>query len=75
MQLQMNFPKKLIQLDSRIPFEWTFEELSAIIDPSELLPCLEWFHDHLRFCFDIYEKYRENSTTRKRKVSSIIDEL
>lgn len=69
------FSKKIMRLDNRRSRDWTFDELSSIIDPSELLPCLEWFHDRLRFCFDIYEKYNENSISRKRKVSSIIDEL
>lgn len=61
--------------NNSLPEMWTFDEMLSIISPDQLLFCVQWFDRHLRFCFDIYEKYSENSALKKRKVSSIIDEL
>lgn len=67
--------KKLAQTKKHFPSMWSFDDALSVIAPNDLLSCLEWFHKHLLFCFDLYSKYNENNAIRKRKVSSIIDEL
>lgn len=59
----------------RLPYRWTFDEILSVINSEDLLYCLNWVHKHLQFAFNIYEKYKESSALKKRKVSSIIDEL
>lgn len=67
--------KIVLSKHNSLPQTWTFDEIFPIIDPDQLLFCVQWFDRHLHFCFDIYEKYSENAALKKRKVSSIIDEL
>ena len=58
-----------------MPYHWSFDEVFSIVSPDDLMYCLQWCNSHLQFCFDIYEKYSDSSALKKRKVSSIIDEL
>lgn len=61
--------------DESFSHTWSFEDLKKIITPEELIDCLSWCDNCLQFCFDLYEKYSDSSALKKRKVSSIIDEL
>ena len=61
--------------DNSLPHTWSFEEVKKIITSEELIACLSWCDDYLQFCFGLYEKYSDSSALKKRKVSSIIDEL
>lgn len=56
-------------------FSMTFEEVLNIVTKEELLACLEWFEKQLVFAMHILEEYTDNSVTRKKKVSSILEEL
>lgn len=60
---------------SKLRHRCSFDNVLAIISQEELLCCLKWVDSRLQFCFDIYDKYSENSALKKRKVASIIDEL
>ncbi len=52
-----------------------FEKVLNIVSFDELIACIPWLDNQLQFIFGIYEKYNDNPALRKRKVSSIIDEL
>lgn len=54
---------------------WKFEEALEIIEAEELLTSLKWFENQILFAISIIEKNTNSSINRKRKVSSIIDEL
>ena len=74
-EIEESLQKIVLSKHNSLPQTWTFDEIFPIIDPDQLLFCVQWFDRHLHFCFDIYEKYSENAALKKRKVSSIIDEL
>ena len=61
--------------DNRISYTWSVDELKKVITPDEFIDCFSWCNDYLQFCFDLYEKYNHNPVSKKRTVSSIIDEL
>lgn len=54
---------------------WSFEEALSILTPEELLNCFEWCDSRLQLCFEIYDRYNQDSISDKNTVSSIIDEL
>lgn len=56
-------------------FEFGFEEILKIVDENDLLHYLEWFEKQVIFAIQLLEKYETSNITRKKKVSSILDEL
>lgn len=52
-----------------------FEDVFQAITPEELISALQWFHDQCKFCFSILEQNTSKSTSRKKRVTSIIDAL
>lgn len=56
-------------------FSMDLEECLSIIPEKELLDSLIWFEDQIQFAIDIYERFSEENIGRKKKVSSILDEL
>lgn len=68
--------KLLYNADDRLPYHsWSFDDALSITGSELLLDCLKQFDQIFHLCFDIYEKYGTNSTSKNRKVSSIIDEF
>lgn len=66
---------KLQSSDSHHPLQWNFDELLQIVTQEELMHSLSWFDRQCQFCFDILQQNTENHLSRKKKLSSIIDEL
>lgn len=56
-------------------FEFGFEEILKIVEEKDLLHYLEWFEKQVTFAIQLLEKYENSNVTRKKKVSSILDEL
>lgn len=54
---------------------WSFDDVLRIISVQELLDCLSWFERQYMFCFEILRQNTDNSIARKKRVSSIIEEL
>jgi hypothetical protein len=54
---------------------FTFEKAIEITNEEKLLLGLEWFHKQILFGFSILDKYIDNSIAKKKKVSSILEEL
>ena len=52
-----------------------FEEILNIVSQKELLESLEWFEKQILYALHILDEYTDNSISRKRKVSSILEEL
>ena len=52
-----------------------FADLDQIVDSKQLLNYLEWYHERLRFCFSLYEKYTKPDDSNPKTVSSILDNL
>ena len=55
--------------------ELDFDNVLSNISEQELLNGLEWFKNEILFAFNILEKYENENISRKRKVSSILEEL
>lgn len=59
-------------------FKWrrsiSFDEALNIITAQELLDSVKWLDEQCHFCFAVLQQYTIG-TTRKRKVSSIIEDL
>mgnify|MGYP002794378346 FL=1 len=53
----------------------TFDEVLEVLKPEELLKHLEWFQNQIEFAMQIVEKYDDRKISRKKKVSTILEEL
>lgn len=53
----------------------TFDEVLEVLKPEELLKHLEWFQNQIEFAIQIVEKYDDRKISRKKKVSTILEEL
>ncbi len=53
----------------------SFEEILNIVSEEELLECLGWFEKQILYALHILDEYADNNVARKRKVSSILEEL
>lgn len=54
---------------------YSFKEILTVVDEKELLEELDWINQQLLFAFSVLEKNKSNDLAKKRKVSSIIEEL
>lgn len=54
---------------------WSFKELLEVTLESEILELCRWFENQVLFAMSIVDKCDDSSLNKKRKVSSIIDEL
>lgn len=63
--------KKANQKIDKCPISVAFE----LVDPKELLDVLKWFESQVLFSLSILEKNSDTSISRKRKLSSILEEL
>ena len=52
-----------------------FKEVLDFIDEADLLEALKWFEKQIEFSIFILEQEKENDISKKRRVSSILDEL
>ena len=52
-----------------------FDEVISIVGEDTLYDALEWFKRQLEFAFGVLEKCENSSIGRKKRVSSILDEL
>lgn len=53
----------------------TFDEMLKIVSVEELLDCLGWFEKQILFAITILDECSESNISRKKKVSSILEEL
>ena len=53
----------------------TFDEVLEVLKPEELLKHLEWFQNQIEFAIQIVEKYDDRKISRKKKGSTILEEL
>lgn len=53
----------------------TFDEVLDFLKPEELLEYLDFFKQQIEFAIQIVEKYDGRKISRKKKVSTILDEL
>ena len=53
----------------------TFDEVLEVLKPEELLKHVEWFQNQIEFAIQIVEKYDDRKISRKKKVSTILEEL
>lgn len=53
----------------------TFDEVLEVLKPEELLKHLEWFQNQIEFAIQIVEKYDDRKISRKKKVSTSLEEL
>lgn len=53
----------------------TFEEALEFLTENELLGHLRWFQNQVEFAMQIVEKYDDGNISRKKKVSTILEEL
>lgn len=53
----------------------TFDEVLEVLKSDELLEYLEWFQNQIEFALQIVEKYDDRKISRKKKVSTILEEL
>ena len=53
----------------------TFDEVLEVLKPEELLEHLDWFQNQIEFALQIVEKYDDRKISRKKKVSTILEEL
>lgn len=53
----------------------SFEKLLSVVSEEELLEMVGWFRYRLEFLFEILERYSDDPTKNKRKLSAIVDEL
>lgn len=54
---------------------WSFKELLEVTLESEILELCRWFENQVLFAISIVDKCDDSALNKKRKVSSIIDEL
>lgn len=67
----VKYLKKSNRKIDECPISTAFE----LVNPKELLDVLKWFESQLLFSLSILEKNSDTSINRKRKLSSIIEEL
>lgn len=53
----------------------TFDEVLEVFKPEELLEHLDWFQNQIEFALQSVEKYDDRKISRKKKVSTILEEL
>ena len=53
----------------------TFDEVLEVFKPKELFEHLEWLQNQIEFALQIVEKYDDRKISRKKKVSTILEEL
>lgn len=53
----------------------TFDEVLEVLETKEVLEHLEWFQNQIEFAIQIVEKYDDKNISRKKKVSTILEEL
>lgn len=53
----------------------TFDEVLEVFKPDEILNHLEEFQNQIEFALQIVEKYDDKKISRKKKVSTILEEL
>lgn len=63
--------RKLKKSSGFIPFNTVLE----IVDEDSLLEALQWFKNQLTFSISCLNKYKKNDVSKKKKVSSILNEL
>lgn len=56
-------------------YEFEFDEILKIVEEKDLLYALEWFEKQILYAVSILEKYEDSSVKRKKRVSSILEEL
>lgn len=56
-------------------YKFGFEEILNIVDEHSLLQSLDWFENQVLFAIQLLEKYEDSNVSRKKKVSSILNEL
>lgn len=56
-------------------YEFEFDEILKIVEEKDLLYALEWLEKQVLYAISILEKYEDSSVKRKKRVSSILDEL
>lgn len=66
---------KVQSTDSQHARQWDFDEVLQIVSQEDLVNSLSWFNRQCQFCFNILMQNTDNSLSRKKKLSSIIDEL
>lgn len=70
----------ILQRDGEKPkkasiFSMTFENILDVVSEEELLGCLKWFEKQVIYAIHILEECSEANISRKKKVSSILEEL
>lgn len=63
------------KIASKNRYEFEFEEILSIVSEDDLLCSLKWFEKQVKFAIQLLEKYENSSIVRKKKVSSILEEL
>lgn len=53
----------------------TYNQLIAVADENEILQYLRWIEDQILFAIQLSETYESSNVLRKKKVSTILDEL
>ena len=56
-------------------FSMSFEDVLKIVSEQELLECLKWFEKQILYAMHILEECEDGNISRKKKVSSILEEL
>lgn len=81
-----NFPQINFEIEDRVGIalkplikdtkkEISFEEALKVVDENELLDALKWFDYQVAFCISLLDKNKNKDISRKKKVSSILEEL
>ena len=60
---------------SPMRLDFTFDEVLEFLKPEELLEYLDFFKGQIEFAIQILEKYDDRKISRKKKVSTILEEL
>ena len=53
----------------------SFEDVLEFVDEEQLLESLEWFKNQIEYSMFILEQEKQNDISKKKRVSSILDEL
>lgn len=53
----------------------TYDQLIAVADEKEILDLFKWIEEQVLFALQLSESYESSNVLRKKKVSSILDEL
>lgn len=65
---------KLDNNDIRLK-EFSFNDILLVLSEEELLNHLQWFQCQVEFALQILEKYDDSNVNRKKRVSTILEEL